>query len=211
MPFGLGTTMRISIEKIKGHPHTHGPLRIKIFQESTSYHALIYTWRMVKLTMKPIYKSLLHFKKIQSGLGKQHHRQLTSCPQDFLRSALLQPRCTFLVFANFLSNKGLPSLTYDIILNLLLLIPVVPQLRHMQEKLISAQTSDTAGHDPWGMFPIIFSDQLLKELDVLIGPLPFACLHFVTLCENKCHWYLKHTEYRQKYHDKDCNQHCGCN
>lgn len=79
MPFGLGMTMRISTEKIKGHPQ-HGPLWIKIFQKSTSYHALIYTWRMVKLTMKPTYKSLLHFKKIQSGLGKQHHRQLTSCP-----------------------------------------------------------------------------------------------------------------------------------
>ncbi|KAL0431472.1 UNVERIFIED_CONTAM: hypothetical protein Sradi_0773200 [Sesamum radiatum] len=52
----------------------------------------------------------------------------------------------------------------------LLVIPIVPKLRHMQKKLISAQPRDTASHDPWRMLPIVFSDQLLKVLNVLVGP-----------------------------------------
>ena len=61
----------------------------------------------------------------------------------------------------------------------------------MKEELISAETSNTASHDPWGvMLPVVFSDQLLKIPDVFVGLFSFAPLCFVTLCQNKSQWYL---------------------
>ncbi|KAK4838082.1 hypothetical protein QYF36_010857 [Acer negundo] len=49
---------------------------------------------------------------------------------------------------------------------------------------------ETASHDPWGMFIIVFSNQPLETSDVLVTPSSFAHLHFVTLCEDKIHRYL---------------------
>jgi hypothetical protein len=42
------------------------------------------------------------------------------------------------------------------------------------------------------MLLIVLPDQLLKIPDILNTPYSLSPLHFVTLCENKSHWYLKH-------------------
>lgn len=61
----------------------------------------------------------------------------------------------------------------------------------MKKKLIPAQTSDTASHDPRWMLAIIFFYKLLKISDIFIRSFSFSSLHFVALGENKSHWYLK--------------------
>lgn len=68
----------------------------------------------------------------------------------------------------------------------------------MQQKLISAQTSDTTGHDPRRVFWVVFSYQLLETPDVLIRLSSFGHLHLVTFCENKSHWYLNTAEIQQR-------------
>lgn len=71
-----------------------------------------------------------------------------------------------------------------------LLIPIVSQLRHVKEKLISAQTRHTTSQNPRRMLFKILSNDLLESFNVLIRSLPFGRFHFITLSKHKSHRYL---------------------
>lgn len=75
-------------------------------------------------------------------------------------------------------------------LSLSLLIPIVSQLRHVKEKLVSAQTRHTTRQNPRRMLFEILSNDLLKSFNVLIRSLPFRRLHFITLSKHKSQRYL---------------------
>lgn len=75
-----------------------------------------------------------------------------------------------------------------------LIIPIVPKLWHMQKKLISTQPSRAASHYPRRVNLIILFNKFLKTLNVFIWSFSFTILHFITFCEDNCHWNLKKNE-----------------
>lgn len=101
-----------------------------------------------------------------------------------------------------------------------LIIPVVPKLWHMQKKVIPTQAGGTASHYPWRMNLVIFFNQFLETLDILIRTFSFTVLHFIAFCENNRHWYLKFMakierkkeELIQWQYDKECEslEHVVC-
>lgn len=70
------------------------------------------------------------------------------------------------------------------------MIPIVSQLRHVKEKLVSAQTRHTTRQNPRRVLFEILSNDLLKSFNVLIRSLPFRRLHFITLSKHKSQRYL---------------------
>lgn len=74
-----------------------------------------------------------------------------------------------------------------------MLEPIVSQLGHVQQYLISALVGDTTGHNPrWCSLEELLY-QLKKILQVLFRPFSSILLLFplITLGENYCHWDLK--------------------
>lgn len=74
-----------------------------------------------------------------------------------------------------------------------MLKPIISQLGHVQQYLISALVGDTTGHNPrWCSLEELLY-QLQKILQVLFGLFTSSLFLFplITLGENYCHWDLK--------------------